>query len=369
MRSQWKSVFWLLAVMLPIIPNSLLAGGPMLQHQPPTGLQHSTPGATVTPDGKGGNIVSKTNTTEDPSAGGGKTTTTVTQTRQTNKDGSTVDTTVVEKETKVFDKTKDGTEYVKSKTNSSVKTERTTDKKGQTSTASTSSGRSVEFSEPNQDGVSDAKSSQFTPAEKLENGASGIAKKSHYDVEGNKVTVTTIPGHITSTKTEYKNGKMQTVNQYPDGRSIVSVFPGSEARAQTREWYDANGELVQRMERDKNGDAIYGYQADGNDVVEVRNKNDKPKSKTVRERDGSSYEIRFIGGMPWKLIQYDKMGNKVDETIIDSRNRKDFEKNFGDDLSMGDPFSGPSSVGRDVLVGMDTVQGAPEHFEHGAPAA
>lgn len=354
------SILWLV---LGTFPLELRAAGPTLQHQPPTGLQHGTPGATVKPDGKGGTTISKTTTSTETSADGKTTTKTTTdQSKTTNKDGSTVDKTETKTESTTTAKGPDGKDYTQSKTTTNVATTRTTNKKGETSTASTSGGHQINYKEPNADGETVVDSSTVFPPEKLENGATGIVKKTYRDDDNNVVVETTIPGHVKSTKTDYGGGREQIVLEYPDGHFLVMNFDGG---TKTVEHYDKDKELVQTDKTDKKGNKTSTYQRNGSDVTEVTGKDGKPISKTVREQNGTSYEIQYDKkGKPKKIIQYDENGKKTREEDLGPEDQKDFEKNFGDGLGMGE-FPGGAGVGRDVLVGLDSpnTPAAEEHFE------
>lgn len=358
--------FFIILVFL-IISGSIRldAAGPTLQHQPPTGLEHNTPGVSVKPLPGGGNVISKTTTETKTSADGKTTTTTVTKTKQTHKDGSSSDATETKTEIKTTAKDKNGKEYVSEKTSTTVITKRETDKKKETSTTSTSSGHTAKLGPPSPDGGSEGGESRDLPYEKLSNGPTGLTGKTWEDDEGNTVEELIIPTgegvQVKRVRTKFKNGSEHTVITREDGTSESTYTSGKKKKV---EYYDKNGKLQSTHETDEKGVTTHEYtDKDGNQVTEVTGKDGKTQSKFVKEKSGNSYEIRFLKGKPWKIIQYDPNGNKIDENIIEPKDRKRFKELFGDDLSMNSlPGAGETGIGREVFAGMGTpVSAEPDH--------
>ena len=250
--------------------GTLQAGGPTLEHQPPTGLTHNTKGATEKPDGQGGSIISKkdTQTSKD---GTTTTTTTVTKTKQTSKDSSTSDATVTQTQSQTTAKDQHGNEYVKTKTNTTVKTTRTTDADGKTTATSSSSGNKFEYKGPNEDGVSEVKEGKVLPGEKLENKPDETETRSYTNDDGRPVTVRKHPEEGTTTTTDLGNGRSQSVNEKGDGTKTITLKEGKE---KTTEHYDKDGKLTKTEKTDKKGNTTTEY----------------PKSE---DTDDSSFEDGF----------------------------------------------------------------------------
>ena len=342
---------FMMAMLLLISAAPVFADGPTLTHEPPTGVVHSTPGVTVKPVKGGGSVAEKvTKTTETSADGKTTTTTTVTKTVE-KKDGKTVDKTEITKESKTTAKDTNGKEYVSGKTTTTKTTTRTTKANGETSTESTSSGHVTDYGKPDADGVMQGGGGLGLPAEKLENGPTGIVKKTWKDEDGNTNVETSVPvgGETTvHTRTTYKDGTERMIVKHPDGSTSITFVRGKE---RTREDFDKDGKKISTEKTDKKGVTTREYtDAEGNEIVDVKDKDGKLKTKTVREKDGTTHEIRFLRGKPWNHIVYDADGKKVEENIIDPKDRKGYKDIFGDDLGMsGMPGA---STGRDILVGM-----------------